>query len=306
MKRFIPLLAFLLLLAPLPALAQFGPIVPDVCRTCPCGFGGVLAIIQNVINFIIAISIIIATIIIAWAGGLYMLSATNPESRSLANKMLINAVVGLCIVLSAWLIVDFVMKTLYNSNSEFGPWNSILIGGSGNSCIVSKKTKPLFKGDITAVPGQGGGTGTGGTGSTGTAACPLCVSLTSLGLSCKSESSCTLNRGVASGLVTLKEEFDGEWTITEAYPPTPGVTHKNPCHANGMCVDVGFRGNTTYTIDNIIKFELAIRKTGLYTIFETEDCAFRDEVKRRYTRAFCKSDPGYEHIRGNHFSVYAN
>jgi len=157
MKRILPyLLALTLILLPGSAFAQFGPIVPEVCQSCPCGFGGVLAIIQNVINFIIAISIIIATIIIAWAGGLYMLSATNPESRSLANKMLINAIVGIMIVLSAWLIVDFVMKTLYDNDSEFGPWNTILLGNDGGeSCLVSKPVTPLFSGSITARPGQG-------------------------------------------------------------------------------------------------------------------------------------------------------
>ena len=153
--RFFPVLLAFLLLIPLSADAQFGPIVPEVCKSCPCGFGGVLAIIQNVVNFIIAISIVIATLIIAWAGGLYMLSATNPESRSTANKMLINAAVGLVIVLSAWLIVDFVMKTLYDNGSEFGPWNTILMGTGGDSCIVKNENQQaLFDGNIFAVPGQ--------------------------------------------------------------------------------------------------------------------------------------------------------
>ena len=232
-----------------------------------------------------------------WAGSLYILSATNPESRSTANKMLINAAVGLLIVLSAWLIVDFVMKTLYKNDSEFGPWNSILVGGGDNSCIVANTTPPpsLFTGNVFTVPGQPGP-------GAGTAGCPTCVSLTDLGLSCKSPTSCTLNRSVASAFVQLKEEFDGEWTITEAYPPT--VTHSNPCHANGTCADVGFRGSTTYTVENALKFDTAIRKTGLYTVFETDNCALRDEVRRRYVQAFCKSDQGYSHITGSHFSVY--
>ncbi|MDQ1299941.1 MAG: hypothetical protein QG636_609 [Patescibacteria group bacterium] len=157
MKRFYLFFLSFALLLPSAVEAQFGPIVPEVCRTCACGFGGVLAIIQNAINFIIGLSIIVATIIIAWAGGLYMLSATNPESRSTANKMLINAAVGLVIVLSAWLIVDFVMKTLYGG--QFGPWNSILMGDSGDSCVIAKPTSPLFSGDIFAVPGQGGSDG---------------------------------------------------------------------------------------------------------------------------------------------------
>ncbi len=151
----------LILLLPLSAEAQFGPIIPEACRTCACGFAGVLAIIQNVVNFMIAIAIMFATIIMVWAGGLYVLSATNPESRSTANKMLINAAVGLLIVLSAWLIVDFVMKTLYKNDSEFGPWNSILVGGD-NSCIVAKATSPLFSGDMFTAPGQGTGASGGG------------------------------------------------------------------------------------------------------------------------------------------------
>lgn len=156
MSKFIPVAIAALLLLPLSVDAQFGPIVPEVCKSCPCGFGGVLAIIQNVVNFIIALSVIVATIIIAWAGGLYMLSATNPESRSMANKMLINAAVGLMIVLSAWLIVDFVMKTLYGG--QFGPWNTILMGTEGDSCIVKNENQQaLFGGNILAVPGQTGG-----------------------------------------------------------------------------------------------------------------------------------------------------
>lgn len=149
--------ALLILFLPGQALAQFDPIVPEVCRTCACGFGGVLAIVQNVVNFIIAISIIFATIIMVWAGGLYIVSATNPESRSTANKMLLNAVIGILIILCAWLVVDFVMKTLYDNGSEFGPWNSILLGGSGDSCVVAKDNVPLFSGNIVAIPGQGTG-----------------------------------------------------------------------------------------------------------------------------------------------------
>ncbi|KND47250.1 MAG: Penicillin-resistant DD-carboxypeptidase [Parcubacteria bacterium C7867-004] len=143
----------------------FGPLVPEACRSCPCGFAGVLQIIQNFMNLGISLSIIIATIIIAAGGFMYILSSTNPESRSKANKMLMNAVIGLLIVLSAWLIVDFVMKSLYGG--QFGPWNSILRGG--DECVVSRPTQRLFSGDLFVLPGgitgggveQGTGNGTG-------------------------------------------------------------------------------------------------------------------------------------------------
>jgi len=289
-----------LLFLPATTLAQFGPIVPEICRQCACGFGGVLAIIQNGINFIISISIIIATIIIAWAGGLYMISSTNPESRSTANKMLINAAVGLVIVLSAWLVVDFVMKTLYGG--QFGPWNSILVKGTGDSCVEAKETPPLFDGNIVTVPVPPGGGTSGGV--TGTPGCPSCVSLTEKGLSCKSASSCTLDSTVANRVVALKNNFSGQWTVTEAYPPT--YTHSNQCHANGTCIDAGFRGSTTYSAANIAEFATAARLAGLRAVFETDSCALRDTARARGVTAFCKTDSGYSHITGNHFSLYSN
>ena len=161
MNRFLIALVAFLAFVPLTASAAsatfFGPIVPEICQQCPCGFGGVLAIIQNLMNFIVSISIIIMTLILVWGGFLYMTSPTNPESRSTANKMLINAVIGILIVLSAWLIVDFVMKTLYSGpdgqQGVFGPWNSIIIEGAGKSCIEKMETRPLFNRGITTIPG---------------------------------------------------------------------------------------------------------------------------------------------------------
>lgn len=157
------LLLLPLALVPADAYAQFGPLVPEACRACPCGFGGVLAIIQNVMNFLIAIGIIIATLIIVWGGILYVLSPANPENRSTANKMLLNAVIGLLITLSAWLIVDFVMKTLYGG--QFGPWNSILLAGEGAACIEARENSALFSGTIIAIPPTETSDTTGGGGS---------------------------------------------------------------------------------------------------------------------------------------------
>ncbi len=293
----------LLVLLPLGAHAAsatfFGPIVPEVCRACPCGFGGVLAIIQNLVNFVISIAIIIMTLILVWGGILYIMSPANPENRSTANNMLINAAIGMLIVLSAWLIVDFVMKTLYGG--QFGPWNSILLSGSGPGCIAANaNVKALFDGDIIATPGAD----TGGGAVSGTEGCPTCVSLSEKGLSCKSANSCTLDPTVAERVVGLKNNFSGTWTVTEAFPPT--YNHSNQCHKKGTCIDAGFRGNTAYNADNISAFATAARLAGLRAIFETDSCALRDAAKARGVTAFCKSDSGYGHITGNHFSVYSN
>lgn len=140
------------LAADLPLLTPGWSLVPEACRTCACGFAGVIGIVQNLMNAGISVGIFFAVIIMTWAGLLYISTPTNPEARSKANNMLINAVVGMVIILSAWLIVDFVMKALYSGpdgqQGKFGPWNNILTGG--DTCVASTTTLPLFNGSITA------------------------------------------------------------------------------------------------------------------------------------------------------------
>jgi len=171
MKRlWAPLLLLVVLFVPFAVSAQsnlplFDPdwqLVPDAHEidpaNCPegypLGFGGALQLIQNVMNAAISFGVIISVLVIAGAGILWILTPTNPENHSQAKKILMNAVIGLLIILSAWLVVDFVMKLLYNPNAyNFGPWNEILTGG--DLCIKPMETQPLFSGNITAVPGQG-------------------------------------------------------------------------------------------------------------------------------------------------------
>lgn len=153
--------------ATLPLLDSGFSLVPEACRTCACGMGGVLQVMQNLMNIGVSVAVIALSLFIAWAGFLFMMSATNPESRSQARGMLINAFVGMFIVLAAWLIVDFIMKRLYDGEStKFGPWNSILQINDSSSCI-----EPIAVGKINGLPGiittittggSGGVTGTPG------------------------------------------------------------------------------------------------------------------------------------------------
>lgn len=125
-------------------------IVPEVCRACPCGIGGVLQTIQNLMSLIISLGIVIFVLLIVWAGFLLILSPANPGGRAQARKMLTNAVIGFVILISSWLIVDFVMKVLYGG--DFGPWNEIISGEQ--MCIEGGEQKPLFSGGIFTTPGQ--------------------------------------------------------------------------------------------------------------------------------------------------------
>ncbi len=201
--------------ADMPLLSSGWSLVPEACRNCPCGFAGVMGTAQNLINAGISVGVLFATIIIAWAGFLYITTPTNPEARSQANKMLINAAIGLLIICSAWLIVDFIMKTLYsgedNQHGDFGPWNSILTGG--DICVEKKTTQALFSGAITAaqlstsVPaGTGGASGVGG---------PKCTPPASSSNPCsvaKMEQSCFASRALDASRVCMMESAGGNFT----------------------------------------------------------------------------------------------
>lgn len=156
----------------LPLLNPDFAIVPDAHMMDPTGcppgaplsYGAVLQLIQNLVNAAVSIGVLAFVIVIAYAGAMFMLNPTNPESRSKARSMLINVVVGLVIVLAAWLVVDFIMKVLYagnNGSTEFGPWNEILSPDSNESlwCIEVS--------DIHRIPGLGGALYTGALGGTG-------------------------------------------------------------------------------------------------------------------------------------------
>lgn len=149
LKVLLPVLVFgILALAPHPAFAAeatfFGPIIPPQCHCDAAQLGAgkqsapdfkcVLATMQNVVNFAISIGVIIFVLVCAYAGFLFMFSSINAENKSKAKNILTNAVVGLLLALAAWLLVDFIMKTLYNE--KWGPWNSIL-GNAGNMCLTT-------------------------------------------------------------------------------------------------------------------------------------------------------------------------
>lgn len=105
-----------------PALAQGTPGI-DV------GFESTLAlpatdirlIVANVINVALSFLGIIAVILVLYGGFLWMTSAGNEDKLKTAKKILINAAIGLLIILTAYAIVQFVFRLLGVSGGEAVP-----------------------------------------------------------------------------------------------------------------------------------------------------------------------------------------
>ncbi|MDB4992341.1 MAG: hypothetical protein JWL75_586, partial [Parcubacteria group bacterium] len=177
--------AAVLLLMPLATFAQskptflIKPIVPAECRcdnqknasdgttlTTAPDFGCVMQVVQNSINHGVSLAGIIFTIYIVIAGFAFVTARDSSEAISKAKTRITNVFIGLIVLLLAWLLVDYIMKTVYDSNSTFfGPWNTILAEKPDGSdrCIVAKNPSILAtKADPSAGLTSAGPDGTGG------------------------------------------------------------------------------------------------------------------------------------------------
>lgn len=178
MRTFLVSLLFTLAVVPSVAYAQsafFGPGNPIVPEECQCrnqpnpeggdpittapDFGCVLQVVQNLLNAIYYFAIILIVLYIVYIGFQYLsasFSGNSPGNISAAKTRIVNVVVGLVVILASWLIVDFVMKTLYDG-AEFGPWNRILSDAeSANRCIVANRPDGLISGTLDIISGNGG------------------------------------------------------------------------------------------------------------------------------------------------------
>lgn len=157
----------------------FGPIIPDGTNgqpNCNCDanstenpsevtsapdWGCVLQTIQNAIAVGISFVVTIITLSIAYAGIMIMANPNNPGQRENGRSLVMNAVIGLIIVLTAWLIVDFVMKAFYNpgaatpfTKGKILPWYAIISDDSGGKFCLQPKELPGLV-DPDAVDGGG-------------------------------------------------------------------------------------------------------------------------------------------------------
>jgi hypothetical protein len=137
------------------AIPSLQPITTAAC-TCAGSapdWGCALQIFQIVLNDAVALGTILITLYLAWAGATFMLTPTNPEAHTKARRRVMNAVIGLFIVLAAYLFIDSLLGVIYNKTasadgvSQLGDWNSLLFGGK--NCIA---LAPKF----TPLPGLGG------------------------------------------------------------------------------------------------------------------------------------------------------
>ncbi|MDO8482142.1 MAG: hypothetical protein Q7S75_03635 [bacterium] len=110
-----------------PAIVS-SAVIPGQIVTCDgvnCTICHLATVAQNVLNTGIFVAVFLSAILFAWAGFKYLTNVANPGGVNEAKSLFGSVLVGLLIILGAWLVIDTLMRTLVNPNALFGPWNKI-------------------------------------------------------------------------------------------------------------------------------------------------------------------------------------
>lgn len=87
----------------------------DLSGFSTAGYSDLISFVQGTINFIVAISALIAVGYLVWAGIQYILSAGDEGKIEKAQKTIIYALVGLIIVFISPLIIRFILTEVLGS-----------------------------------------------------------------------------------------------------------------------------------------------------------------------------------------------
>ena len=91
-------------------LVTFAQIVP--CDGPNCDWGSLLELGQNILDFMIQLSIVIAAGMFAYAGVLFFSDTGNAQNIERGKNLFSATVIGIVIVLVAWLVVNTLLETL--------------------------------------------------------------------------------------------------------------------------------------------------------------------------------------------------
>lgn len=88
------------------------PSIVPVCEGDNCDFQDFLQLLDNIFNYIVLIAVPLASVAIAYAGIILVTARDDSGKRNEAKGILWAAILGLVIVLAAWLIVNTVLGSL--------------------------------------------------------------------------------------------------------------------------------------------------------------------------------------------------
>jgi len=90
-----------------------------------CGWCELMQMVDNIINWLFMFFTLAAVMMVMYVGFKLVVSQGSSEAMGEAKSMMTNLVIGFVIFISAWLIVDTILKMTIDPVSNFGPWNEL-------------------------------------------------------------------------------------------------------------------------------------------------------------------------------------
>lgn len=131
-------------------------------------YGCILDTVQRAINALVFVGVIVVVLCIVYAAFLFMTSAGRVDALIRGRRVITNSIVGLIIILLAWVAIDFLMKFVYkpeaviSGTAQLGPWNAIWSAAEDSKCLVVRSPAPITSGSINIPVGtalSGGASG---------------------------------------------------------------------------------------------------------------------------------------------------
>lgn len=88
----------------------------------PCDFCDFVLTVDNIIGFIVGISVTLFLLVMVYAGFSLITSAGDTSKLDRAKRFITNGIIGIIIIMAGWFIVDTVLKLA--TGDELGVWNS--------------------------------------------------------------------------------------------------------------------------------------------------------------------------------------
>lgn len=276
------------------------------CQACH-----LFQLIDNIVRFLILVSIPIASLLFAYAGFLYITAGGGhgvEEAKGIFKDVFIGFVIALC----GFLIVDTLLRSLASGTFSGPSWSTIpcavrteaSIVGPGIGFTGLPNLGGLTVGDgPTPTPPVGGGVDTGdvtryscaggnlvnceAVGATRVNVCGSCTG-----------SNCRIDPGFASQLNAV----GGDWCASSI-----GIepNHQNACHTTyGNCIDAVCRGGAC-SAEQARSLQDSFRLQNLWPVYELPPGTSQATLQQYRSAGVCAYIEERSSGRG-HFSVYVS
>lgn len=106
-----------LVAVPVHAIVELDPGMKETMGMSDASLG---TVIGNIINIVLGLLGFVLVILIIWAGVEWMTAGGDEKKVTTAKTRLLNSIIGLAIVLAAWVVASFVVDNLSSAVSDGG------------------------------------------------------------------------------------------------------------------------------------------------------------------------------------------